>query len=125
MMEVYVRMTCTNMKPSASVFRLKRNYKNLSSKEYGDNLVSYLNNTRSCKNISIDDLNNVLIGLSGGKEVSEEDEEACGSSSSDLPICVGTHVTVFWLEKKICVVSWRCRSALPKWRCKNILPPRN
>ena len=43
MLEVkYAHMTCKFMKPMAAVFRLKRDYKNLCSKEYAENIYSIL-----------------------------------------------------------------------------------
>ena len=48
------------LKPTASVFCLKRNHRNLSTEEYADNLCSYLCSARSCKTVTVDDLNNVM-----------------------------------------------------------------
>ena len=53
------------LQPTAAVFRLKRNYTNLSSEEYADNLCSYLCGARSCKTITIEDLHNVIHGIAG------------------------------------------------------------
>ena len=61
-----------SLKPSSAVFRLKRNHKNLTTAE---NLISYLNNARSCKTITIDDLNNVMRGIMG-REMSRQDAQA-------------------------------------------------
>ena len=101
MLEVkYARMTCTFMKPTATVFRLKRDYKNLCSEEYAEHLTSYLNNARSYKNISIDDLNNVLIGLSSGVSSSVQHSQPDSSSiDTDVSLSVGNHVTVFWFDQ--------------------------
>ena len=63
-MEVkYGRLMCTSMNPpKAAVFRLQRNHKDLTTDEYAENLISYLDTARSCKNITMNDLNNILIG---------------------------------------------------------------
>ena len=67
----YARMSSMSLQPTAAVFRLNRNYTNLSSEEYADNLCSYLCSARSCKTITIEDLNNVIHGIAG-KEVDTE-----------------------------------------------------
>ena len=59
----YAQMSSMSLRPTASVFRLKRNPRNLSTEEYADNLCSYLCSARSCKTITMDDLNNVMRGI--------------------------------------------------------------
>ena len=50
----YARMTCMSLKPTAAVFRFKRNHDNLSIEEYSQNLISYFSSAmcngeiRSC-----------------------------------------------------------------------------
>ena len=60
----YARISCMSLKPTAAVFRLKRQYKNLTSDEYAENLMAYLANARCCKTITVEDLNNVMRGIS-------------------------------------------------------------
>ena len=47
----------------ASVFRLKRQHKNLESTEYAANLCQFLNQSRNVSNLTMGDLSNVLTGL--------------------------------------------------------------
>ena len=49
----YARVTCMSLKPTAAVFRLKRNHQNLTSTEYAENLIPYLNGARCCKRIMV------------------------------------------------------------------------
>ena len=52
------------MNPSkATVFRLQRNHKDVTTDKYADNLTSYLDTARSCKNITMTALNNILFGI--------------------------------------------------------------
>ena len=57
----YAKLMCTNMKHS-SLFSLTRNGRSLPSHEYGDNLREYLDTARCLKNLTVNDLNNVLHG---------------------------------------------------------------
>ena len=66
-------MSSISFKPTAAVFRLKRNYQNLTSAEFAENLISYLNSARSCKRITVDDLRNVMHGVAGRTDVIEVD----------------------------------------------------
>ena len=60
-MEVrYARHSCLSMKPTASVFRLKRAFKKLSSQEYADNLREYLGDARKKTNLTESDLEAIL-----------------------------------------------------------------
>ena len=56
----YARITSTSLKSTNAIFRLKKNYKNLPTEEYVDNLSAYLSNARSCKTLTIEDLRNVI-----------------------------------------------------------------
>ena len=66
-------MSSISFKPTAAVFRLKRNYQNLTSADFAENLISYLNSARSCKRITVDDLRNVMHGVAGRTDVIEVD----------------------------------------------------
>ena len=59
----YARNTSLSLKETAAIFRLKANHKNLSTDEYGENLMQYLDNTRNVGTISVDDLSSALLGL--------------------------------------------------------------
>ena len=52
----FAKISCMSLKPTASVFRLKKAYKNLKTEEYAENLISYLNNARCCKTLTVEDL---------------------------------------------------------------------
>ena len=49
------KRTCLSLKPSFSIFRLKRAERNLLSDEYGQNLISYLDNSHYQTSITISD----------------------------------------------------------------------
>ena len=49
------KRTCLSLKPSFSIFRLKRAGRNLLSDEYGQNLISYLDNSHYQTSITISD----------------------------------------------------------------------
>ena len=103
------------MKQTAAVFRLKRDYKNLCNEEYAEHLILYLNNARSCKYIRIDDLNNILVGLSSGESSSIPHGQPDSSSiDTDVSLSVGNHVTV---RSIICLALRSYRSTVRKWRC--------
>ena len=93
-MEVtYARlMMCTSMNPSkAAVFRLQRNHKDLTNDEYAENLISYLDTARSCKNITMNDLSNILFGI-----VSSVTASSTSTSSSEYTNFVaGDHIAAF------------------------------
>ena len=54
-----------SLKPTSAVFRLKRNSRNLETREYIDNLSAYLDSMRICKTLTLGDLSNALHGISG------------------------------------------------------------
>ena len=62
-------VTSVSLKPTAAVFCLKRNYQNLPSTEYAENLVSYVNSARCCKCIIVDDLRNTIHTIAGQTDV--------------------------------------------------------
>jgi len=59
----YAKNSCLLMKHTASVFRLKHDHKNLSSKEYVENLSQYLGDVRSKKIMTTEDLRDLLLKL--------------------------------------------------------------
>ena len=122
----YARMSSISLKPTAAVFRLKRNYKNLPSEEYADNLISYLSSARSCRTITIEELNNVMHGIARKTNVGDEKEDsdqmevASSSVSTNFQttpqtqeiehpaptdnqnsFVIGEHVVAFWYETEV------------------------
>ena len=59
----YARISCMSLKPTAAVFHLKRNHKNLTTEEYAEILIAYLSNAHCCEIITVEDLNNVMPGI--------------------------------------------------------------
>ena len=112
----YARMTSTSLKPTNAVFRLKKNYKNLPTEEYVDNLSAYLSNARSCKTLTIQDLSNVIHCIAaktssnienGGNCHILEKTQTANTKSSDVSeqgtksksqLQTGEHIIAFWIE---------------------------
>ena len=90
----YARKTCLSLKPSAAVFRLKQNYKNLENEQYAENLKSYLDSARSSTNLTIHDLKNVLHAL----KTSDTQDVITMSTNKETEktIQIGSHVAAFW-----------------------------
>ena len=83
----YAKNTSLSLKETSSVFRLRtKHQQNLTSEEYADNLMQYLNNTRKVGNISADDLSSALLALRKPGGENQSDNE-------DTPQ-VGEHVAV-------------------------------
>ena len=59
----YARISCMSLKPTAAVFHLKRNHKNLTTDKYAENLIAYLSNAHCCKTVTVEELNNVMCGI--------------------------------------------------------------
>ena len=60
----YARKTSLSLKETAAVFRLKTaGQQNLTSDEYAENLMQYLDNARNIGSISVEDLNSALLGI--------------------------------------------------------------
>ena len=100
----YARTTCSYMKPTASVFRLMRNSKPLSTEEYVENLTTYLDTTRSHQSLTMDDLNNVLASLTENDQqvpindpITDYSEEKSTTESQEFQ--PDEHVAVFWLDR--------------------------
>jgi len=104
-------MSSMSLKPTAAVFRLKRDHHNLSTDEYAENLASYLSNARQCKVITVADLTNVVHGILG-KSLQENQEcdvvdkgNACDhipqnepQPEENLHLICGEHIIAFWME---------------------------
>ena len=57
-----------SLKHSASVFRLKRAYKNLESSEYAENLKEYLGDKKKKSMLTMNDLGFVLRKITGTQQ---------------------------------------------------------
>ena len=98
----YAKNTSLRLNHSDSVFRLRRDNKNLSSEEYSENLKTYLGSARKIKTISISDLSDVIvIAKITGKKSTCDNEEVSNTESLLKP---GEHVAVYWVEEANTVV---------------------
>ena len=59
----YARVSSSTLKETASIFRLKRNGRNLTTQEYADNLIKYMDDTESMSTLTLADLNTVLAQI--------------------------------------------------------------
>ena len=74
----YARVSSSTLKETASIFRLKRNGRNLTTQEYADNLIKYMDDTESMNTLTLADLNTVLaqtVGNDGNCETEEQCED--------------------------------------------------
>ena len=90
------RMTSRRKKESDSVFRLKKQGKNLETDDYANNLKAYLEKTRQLKNITLTDLSGILSILKQSGE--EKDETVSESTGAASQFTAGEHVAAFWRE---------------------------
>ena len=75
----YARVSSSTLKETASIFRLKRNGRNLTTQEYADNLIKYMDDTESMNTLTLADLNTVLAQMvdnDGNCETEEPCEDA-------------------------------------------------
>ena len=86
------KLNCLSLNPTTPAFRLKRDHKNLETKEYVKSLMPYLDNTESCKNFTLDNLN-VLYGLASAMAL---DANIFGDN-----IALEKHFAVHWYEEKV------------------------
>ena len=93
----YARLTSLSLKPIASVFRLKKNYQNLHSFEYGETLISYFGRVQSYTTLTTKDLNNILRGLLL-QQLDNEPETLTSSEPRASHLLTGSHVAAFWIE---------------------------
>ena len=61
----YARGSSSTLKETASIFRLKRNGRNLTTQEYADNLIKYMDDTESMNILTLADLNSILAQMTG------------------------------------------------------------
>ena len=99
------KTTCLSLKPSSSIFRLKRAGRKLSSDEYANNLISYLDNSYSQTSITITDLQKVLTALN---------QEQLPEKQTNLNLMCfrpGDYVAAFWIDS----------SGKYKWHLANVV----
>ena len=76
-MEVwYARVYSSTLKETASILRLKQNGRNLTTQEYADNLINYMDDTESMNTLIVADLNTVLAQMVDN-DGNCETEESC------------------------------------------------
>ena len=56
----YARVSSSSFRETASIFRLKQNGRNLTTQEYADNLIKYMDDTESMNTLTLADLNTVF-----------------------------------------------------------------
>ena len=82
----YAKNLCLSLKHTASVFRLKRDYRNLSSKEYVDNLCQYLGDARSKAVLTAGDLKKLLLELDQEIQIEKPNAATVESPPSYSPL---------------------------------------
>ena len=92
----YANNSSLRLKHSYSVFRLKRDNKNLSNKEFVENLKTYLGCVRKTKTISVDELSQVISKINGKRNTDGEVPEVQSKESFLKP---GEHIAVYWVQE--------------------------
>ena len=59
----YARVSSSTLKETASILYLKQNGRNLTTQEYADNLIKYMDDTESMNTLIVADLNTVLTQM--------------------------------------------------------------
>ena len=59
----YARVSSSTLKETAIIFRLKRNGRNLTTQEYADNLIKYMDDIERMNTLTLADLNTVLAQM--------------------------------------------------------------
>ena len=88
----YARLTSLTLKQGASVFRLRRNGKKLTSDEYANNLIKYLSDSRNIGTVTMHDLTTALDQIMC-------DHESSNSTSLQRSFKHGEHIAVAWIEE--------------------------
>ena len=70
----YARVSSSTLKETASIFRLKRNGRNLTTQEYADNLIKYMDDTESMNTLTLADLNTVMAQMVDNDGTCETEE---------------------------------------------------
>lgn len=95
----YAKLSCSNMKRSSTVFRLKKNYKNLESVDYAHNLKAYFGCVTSIKQITLADFGYILTGLNAASVpgINTETDNEVADSVQPQP---GEHIAGVWADEK-------------------------
>ena len=113
----YAKNSCLSLKHTASIFRVKRDHRNLSSAEYVENLCQYLSDVRSKTSLTTDDLSLVLEELTqkNNDDVMEDleplnkkethNEKVRTSSNSEVHY-PDEHVAAVWIDENDNVLTW-------------------
>ena len=111
----YAKNSCLSLKHTASVFRLKRDYKNLQSNEYIENLCQYLGDATNKTVLTSDDPSlSVLDSLITNHEnqvppqTSDEtnmptDEQ---QTTDTVKYSLNEHIATVWVDEKDNELSW-------------------
>ena len=120
----YGKNSCLSLKHTASIFRLKRDHRNLSSGEYVENLCQYLSDVRSKTSLTTDDLSLVLEELNQKKTnyVNEDIQSKSrtsilnnqekthngkvGTSPNSEIHYLDEHVAAVWIDDNDNVLTW-------------------
>jgi hypothetical protein len=101
----FQRLSSQSLKKDAAVFRLKRDGRNLPTKDYADNLCVYLDQSRNSLSLTLSDLRNVLTGLTGASGIQNEYcaeriiNQSHDSDDSDTPsFHIGEHIAAVWYD---------------------------
>ena len=85
----FAQISSESLKPSASLFRHKKNEKNLETREYLDNLPSYFDSARQCKTITLNDLSNALHRITAKARITS-------SLQVKESFIIGEPIAAFW-----------------------------
>ena len=100
----YAKNTSLRLKHSDPVFRLKRDYKNLTNEEYAANLMNYLGSARKTSSLTVNDLSNAISKITGRTVTTHNSNTQSEHSSPEIlhqspsSFKPGEHVVVFWIE---------------------------
>lgn len=118
----YAKNTSLSLKHTASVFKLEKNHKNLTSNQYVENLCQYLSDARSKTVLTADDLSFALTSLIGQNQsestlpnaqqsdinlISRYSESTnAESAESTAPISPDEHIVAVWLDENKGSLDW-------------------
>ena len=113
----YARISCMSLKPTAAVFHLKWNHKNL-TEEYAEILIAYLSNAHCCEIITVEDLNNVMSGImSWSTDVPNESQS---NNNTKGPQVFNSQefnsVPDWWAFDSL--LGWRKQDKVASWSCR-------
>ena len=96
------------MKRSSSIFKLKKNYKNLENDDYAHNLKMYFGCLNSVKTITLEDFSYILTGLNAANSTVNTAAPSVSNSDNSIPVEVlpsgaynlhqGFHVAGVWSD---------------------------